>query len=656
MTDTADSADCPQFFCTVMPLNIGIFAHVDAGKTTLTERLLSESGAIRTAGRVDDGTAHTDTLPLEKARGISIRSACAGFCWNGQRINLVDAPGHADFFSEIERALWAVDIAVLVVSGTDGVQPQTEVLMQMFQKRHLPVVFFVNKLDRDTADYSGVLTALRGKYPGCFCPGDPDDCVACAAEFDAGLLEPYFAGEDVTSRVNCTLKSEVLSGSAFPVLGGSALTGAGVRELLNALTEYCEQSQTPSETPVSGIVFAVSRDRSMGRAAWVRLFSGVLRTRSEVTLAVPRQNAYAAATEIQSRKITCIRQVGIGGIGSDTNAVCAGDIAAVYGLGDVKAGQVIGVPDFLPPNLTDSMKPALYFAAVHCEDKEALRAALEELSAEDPALGVSVEEDGINIRLMGAVQLEVLCSELKSRFGLSVSFGPHKTVYRETIRTRAEGYIAYTMPKPCWAIIRFLLEPAPRGSGISFESRVSPRDIKPRYQHQIRQALPTALSQGMLGWQVDDVRITLIGGGDHEVHTHPLDFIVATPMAIMDGLRNAGPVLLEPLIKGEFLFPAESLGRIITLIVDLHGQVLETVDKGDRCKLTAVYPAREADDLPERFARLTRGHGLMNVHLDGYRECEITPERTRVRRGVDPLDTARYILAARAALDGDIFG
>ena len=645
-----------------MARNIGIFAHVDAGKTTLTERILSVSGAIRKAGRVDEGTAHTDTMDLEKARGISIRAACAGFVWKGQEIYLVDAPGHADFSGEIERALWAVDICVLVISGADGIQPQTEVLMDAFQARKLPVVIFINKLDRDTADYEKVSRAVSSRWPGAFRADSEEARVLLAGETDPELLDAYLAGEAAAERADKLLRESVARGEAYPVFGGSALKGTGTEAFLDGLIEWTREPAPNTDGEASGIVFAVSPDPSMGRAAWVRLFSGSLRTREALKLNRETENAYGRGEALCERKITCIRRVGIGGPGGDTPCLSAGEIGVIYGLGDVRAGQVIGPAEGLKARIGGSLRPALYFARIECSDARALKAALDELSAEDPLLGVSMEEDGINIRLMGAIQLEVLAGELKSRFGLTVSFGPHKVVCRETISRPAEGFVAYTMPKPCWAILRFLLEPGPRGSGVVYESRVSPRDIKPRYQHQVLQALPTALSQGMLGWQVDDIRITLIGGGDHEIHTHPLDFIVATPMGIMDGLSRAGSVLLEPLMEGEFLLPAECLGKLITELNSRGGHILSTEDlpsaaaETPRCRVKAEYPARGSDDLPVSFARLTSGRGLMNSRLSRYEEAPLSPDKLRPRRGVNPLDTAKYILAARDALDGDIFG
>ena len=279
------------------------------------------------------------------------------------------------------------------------------------------------------------------------------------------------------------------------------------------------------------------------------------------------------------------------------------------------------------------------------------------LSAEDPLLQARhVKATGETIlQIMGKVQLEILQEMLETRFGLKVSFGEPAVIYRETIRKRATGFVAYTMPKPCWAILEFDLEPGPRGSGVTFSSVVAGRDIMPRYQHQVEQALPLALSQGRLGWQVTDVKITLTGGNHHLVHTHPLDFIVATPMGIQDGLRRGGSVLLEPILEITFVVPSGCGGRIISDVRQMRGEITDTFADEETVTLRALVPAASSMDYPVQFASVTGGRGSMSTRLHGYRECPSELGQTAPRRGVDPLDTAKYILAARSALDGDIF-
>ena len=260
------------------------------------------------------------------------------------------------------------------------------------------------------------------------------------------------------------------------------------------------------------------------------------------------------------------------------------------------------------------------------------------------------------MQVMGKIQLEILEEILNTRFGLKVSFRDPSVIYRETIRSRATGFVAYTMPKPCWAVLEFDIRPAPRGSGVRSHSEVAGRDILPRYQHQVEQALPQALSQGRLGWQVTDVDITLVGGNHHLIHTHPLDFIVATPMGIQDGLQRGGSVLLEPIYEYTFIVPANLAGRVISDVQQMRGEVVDTEAGEDTVTLTALVPVAAGMDYPTAFASLTGGKGSMSASLHSYRECDLSLGRTCPRRGVDPLDTAKYILAARSALEGDIFG
>jgi len=243
----------------------------------------------------------------------------------------------------------------------------------------------------------------------------------------------------------------------------------------------------------------------------------------------------------------------------------------------------------------------------------------------------------------------------QQRFGIPVTFGAPQVIYRETIRKAATGFVAYLAPKPCWAVIKFWIEPLPRGSGVEYHSITPVRRVQERYQHQIEQALPLALSQGMLGWAVDDVRITLEDGEDHQFHTHPLDFIVATPMALMDGLRRGGSQLLEPIAEMKITIPSTLSGKLMTEINTMRGETIDTELRGEQITLTAHIPVATSMDFPMRLQMLTSGRGQLSIKLHGYRDCPEGEGQQCERVGVNPLDTAKYILAARNALDGQIF-
>lgn len=631
--------------------NIAIFAHVDAGKTTLSEQLLAHAGAIRVPGAVDAGTAHTDRLPVERRRGISVQASCARLHWRGEDINLIDTPGHSDFAAEVERALWAPDGAVLVINAAEGVQPQTEVLFEALQNARIPTLLFLNKTDREGADAGAVLAQFRELLsPAAGFLADDEEMMALAAEVDDAAAEAYLNGEIYPQeKLLPLLRKAMAAMAAFPALQGSALRDEGIPPLLDAIVDLLPPPGGSDSGPLCAIVYAASQDALLGRGAHVRLFSGTLRNRDALSLSGGQ------------RKITQIRLWAPDGRGQDTGMLAAGDIGVVYGLSNVPVGTVLGEEDRLPRPMRLGLlrEPLLAVRAAPLEaGKEPdMRKALMELSGEDPLLSVACSEETkeTTLRAMGKIQLEILEDTLRTRFSLPCQFSTPQLIYRETVCGPCEGFVAYTMPKPCWAVIRLLIEPLPRGSGVVFRSETSPRDISLRYQHQIEKAIPLALRQGMMGWQVTDVKITLIGGEHHEIHTHPLDFIVATPMAVMDGLRRGGTKLLEPMLEARIAVPESMGGRVMSDITRMRGQTEASQQAGRMLRIQALLPAATSLSYSETLLQLTGGRGGMTTRLRGYQDAPEGVEAVLPRRSVNPLDTARYILAARSALEGQIF-
>ncbi len=643
--------------------NIGIFAHVDAGKTTLSERLLQHSGQIRIVGAVDEGTAHTDRTEFERRRGISVKSTSAPLSWKGCSIHLIDTPGHADFASEVERSMWALDGAVVVISACEGVQPQTEAVFHALRRNGIPVIIFLNKTDRMGANPArAVAQAQKRLHSGVFLLEDREAAMAALADADEAALQDYLDGVVYSEeRLQPMLARQVHACGLYPALAGSALQDTGIEELLDAICFYLPPPAGRSDAPLAGVVFAVEEDAAMGRGAVIRLFSGTLENRQTVGLPIRKATDYSDREIVEERKVTQIRAVSLEGRGADLGRIEAGGIAVVYGLSGVRVGAVIGDKSCLPRSIHQgTYRAPLMMVKVmpeRVEDRAALHQALETLQAEDPLLDVKQYRGIEHIRVMGAIQLEVLRETFSQRFSVPVQFGAPEVIYRETIQRPATGFVAYTWPKPCWAVIRLELEPLPRGSGIEYHSTVPVRLIKEHYQHQVEQALPQALLQGMLGWQVDDVRITLTDGSDHQFHTHPLDFIVATPMALMDGLKRGGSQLLEPIAEMIITLPDHLGGRVMSEITAMRGETLETqfFPEDSEMQLTAHVPVATSMDFPTRLMMLTGGRGRMSMKLHGYRDCPLEMGRTCERRGVHPLDTAKYILAARNALDGEIF-
>ncbi len=637
--------------------NIGIFAHVDAGKTTLSEQLLVHAGAIRRAGSVDAGTAHTDSLPVEQRRGISVKASCVRLTWKGVDVNLIDTPGHVDFAAEVERSLWALDAAVLVVCAVEGVQPHTETLFHALREQEIPVIFFLNKTDREGADVQRVLGQIKRLLtPDAVLMADEEAVAEAVCATDDELLERYLSGETIDPAfIHEQISRMTRAAQAHPVFCGSALRDEGVLPLLDAMVEMLPGPGT-AEDRLCGVVFASTQDRLLGRGVWVRLYGGSLENRAPVTLPVG-VDPLTGEERLVQRKISQIRRVD----GTDAGSLTAGEIGVVYGLGDVGVGFVLGDAALLPrrvePGRLRTPLIAVQVIPNKPEDMQALRAACETLAGEDPLLQVRYAKvlNELQLHVMGAIQLEILAEELENRFSLKVSFSKPAVIYKETIAKAASGFVAYTMPKPCWAIMRFEIEPAPRGSGVTFRSTVPVRDILARYQHQVEQALPLALNQGRLGWQVTDVNITLVDGNHHQFHTHPLDFIVATPWGIQDGLQRGGSTLLEPILETRFLLPPDCVGRVMSDVALMRGEITHTDTDADRVMLTALIPVATSVDYASTLASVTSGRGSMSVRLHGYKECPLELGATAKRRNVDPLDTSKYILAARSALEGGIF-
>ncbi|QAY67641.1 GTP-binding protein [Paenibacillus protaetiae] len=657
--------------------NVGIFAHVDAGKTTTTEHMLYASGRIRELGSVDSGTAVTDSMDVEKERGISVRAAAAFLEWDGISINLVDTPGHVDFLSEVERSMRVMDGAVLIVSAVEGVQAQTEVIWHALRKLNIPTVLFMNKLDRVGADPARVLAEIRRYLSPDAIPvqlpigeehsfsGSADlwaeDGASAAeaagwdeartalwealAERDEQLLERYVSGGEIApSEWKSTAAEWARSGRIFPLLYGAASKGIGIASLLDAIAGYLPAPAGGADAPLSGVVFKIERDKAMGRMAYVRLYGGSIRNR----------DAIFNYTQQIEEKVTQIRKTD-GSRQEDVGLLEAGDIAVVFGMANVRIGDVLGDPEAVPQEVRLAV-PLLTVQAHWAEPQHYPRLvqALQELSDEDPLLDVQwlQDERELHVKVMGPIQLEILTNVLQSRYGLPVTFGKASVIYKETPAREGEGYIAYLMPKPCWAILRFRIEPGPRGSGLQYDTQVRADQLLPQYQNEVARRVPEALQQGLKGWEVVDLKVTLIYGEHHVWHTHPLDFVVATPMAIMNGLAAVTTKLLEPVWQFRIVVPEEYGGRVMHDITLMRGMCEAPVLQGDRIVIEGRVPAATSLEYATELHSLTKGRGTIATFFGGYEECPPDVDAERQRRGVNPLDQARYILSVRNALQG----
>lgn len=648
--------------------NIGVLAHVDAGKTTVTEQLLFKSGIIRSLGSVDKGTAHTDSLEVEQQRGISVKAAAANLIWKGIEINIIDTPGHVDFSAEVERSLSILDGAVVVISAVESVQPQTEVYFKALQVMKIPTIIFVNKVDRSGASLQRVLgdihrtlsknavliQTLTGEESSeshinyTMNEGSRDEdalnkLIEAAAEKDEKLLETYLEGKEISiNMLRERLVKLTYSCSIYPVLCGAAIKGIGIDELMEALLTFLPPPKESTEDSLSGVVFKIEHNKTLGKLAYIRLYSGELKSRDVV---------YNFTKDVEE-KVTQIKKLS-GVKEMESGRACAGEIAKVSGLGSSSIGDILGKPEMVPivPNIATPLL-TLQINAKYKQDYMKLVEALEELQEEDPLLHVQriKEKEEVHIQIMGMIQLEILESILKSRFSLEVNFGKPSVIYKETPAQSGYGFAAYTMPKPCWAIVRFYIEPMPRGTGLIYESRIRTEDVKLSYQREVEKQLPVTLEQGLYGWNVIDLKVTLVEGEDHVMHSNPGDFHIATAMGIMDGLQSLGTTLLEPLLKFRITVPEDVGGKVLGDIINMRGTFDSPVISNGSFTVEGEMPAATSLDYPVRLGIISSGKGIISSRFAGYQPVPLEMGAERERVGVNPLDRAKFILAMRNAL------
>ena len=664
--------------------NIGILAHVDSGKTTLTEQLLYLTGAIRNAGSVDAGTTATDSLSVEKQRGISVRTATASAQWKGVTVNIIDTPGHIDFAGEVERAISALDYAVVIVSAVEGVRAHTENILKSLDAAKLPRIIFINKIDRTGADTSKVMDELKGISSQSHLvlsqienEGEENARVKMldseafrqnATEALADICDEAadaFLNEELLSleRANELVKSEISSCNLMPIVFGSAKYSIGIEELADALINFMPDSERRKTEDLCGIIFKIEHDKSLGKVSHIRLFGGEIANRDEVELFAPEEKiiVQSDAVEIEAKppvkeKVSQIKKF-CGAKSTDTGIIRSGDVAAVCGLPSAKTGHFVGsvaasetaklVNPFLRVKVTPSDSDPLKIPA--------RAAALGELSDEEPYIDAKWEngQKEITISTTGKIQLEVLSNLLKERYDLSAEFSPPTVIYKETPSGKGFARARYTMPKPCWAVVDFLFEPMPRGYGVSYHGRLPSNQCFYRYQSHIRTSFNSCLEQGLYGWEVTDFKCTLVGGEHHTIHTHPLDFFVCTPMAFMNGLSEIGSTILEPLLKIRVTAPEELSGKIFSEIIKMGGEYDTPVIRSGIATLEAIVPVATSMNFPERLATLSSGKAVLSQSFHGYRECRDSEEHINPRRGVNPLDRSKWILWARGAYQSE---
>jgi ribosomal protection tetracycline resistance protein len=604
-------------------LNLGIVAHVDAGKTTLTERLLYSAGVIEQIGSVDKGTTQTDSLALEQQRGITIKSAVVSFELADLTVNLIDTPGHPDFIAEVERVLSVLDGAVLVVSGVEGVQPQTRVLMRALRRLRIPTLLFVNKLDRVGASFDRVRHELAERLtPAIALPGgDHDALVEALSAADDALLAAYVDDNLTEDRLRKELARQTKEALVYPVFGGSAITGHGVDALTAAFGELLPAQPGDPDAALSATVFKIERGATGEKIAYVRMFGGTLRTREPVL----------------DNKVTALA-VFANGAAEQAHAVSGRQIAKVWGLHDLRIGDILGerparTPqrEFPPPTLQSVVVPS------HSDDGQRLRLAFAQLAEQDPLINVR-DEPGreLTVSLYGEVQSEVLEATLRDDFGIEAAFGPTTPICVE--RPRASGAaieILHAESNPYNAEIGLRIEPGPSDTGIEFRLDVDSRDV-PLYVYKTRESFAEqmeryvhdTLREGLAGWHVVDCVVTMsdcaysIADGPPSRRgptSTAADFRKLTPLVLKQALARAGTVICEPTVRMILEVPTRTVGAVLPALARL-GAIVETpTPLGELSTIEAVLPVTAADELQRQLPGLTGGEGVVESTFAGYK-------------------------------------
>ena len=589
-------------------LVIGILAHVDAGKTTLSEGMLYVSGAIRRLGRVDHKDAFLDTFELERERGITIFSKQAEFTWKDLCGTLLDTPGHTDFSAEMERTLQVLDYAVLVISGTDGIQGHTETLLKLLQTYKIPVFLFVNKMDLPGCDKSHLLEELNRRFGDGFIDFSicgTDAFYESIAMCDENALETYMNNSEVPGNM---IAKMIAKRKVFPCFFGSALKLDGVEQFMDHLCEYTMDKTYPEEFAAK--VFKVTRDDNGKRLSWMKITGGELKVKQLITYKNGESEKADQIRIYSGTKYEAAEKAG------------SGTICTVTGLTQAVPGQGLGIQkDSLRPVL----EPVLTYQMLFPDgtDIHDMMRKLRELEEEQPELQIVWKEQlkEIHVKVMGEIQTEILKSMMKERFGVDVTFGRGSIVYKETILNPTEG-VGHFEPLRHYAEVHLLLEPGEPGSGLVFAFACSEDILDGNWQRLILTHLKEREHPGVLtGSPITDMKITLISGRAHQKHTEGGDFRQATYRAVRQGLKKAQSILLEPYYHFTIELPSENVGRAMTDIQKMSGSFELPQTQGDISIISGKAPVSTMYDYSRELISYTRGKGRMFCESAGYEHC-----------------------------------
>lgn len=631
-------------------INIGILAHVDAGKTTLTESLLYTSGAILELGSVDKGTTRTDTMFLERQRGITIQAAVTSFNWNDYKINIVDTPGHTDFITEVYRSLSVLDGAILVISAKDGVQAQTRILFHALQKMNIPTIIFINKIDQYGINLNNIYQNIKEKLSNdiivmqnvTLTPEisiksiiDLDDWDPVISRNDK-LLKKYIAGEKLTiqeltyEEYRCVKK-----GSLFPIYHGSARNNIGTQQLIEAISNLFCSEMNENDSELCGRVFKIEYTDHKQRLVYLRLYSGTLHLRDTIIL-----------PEKKKVKLTEI-YIPSNGEMIQTKTVCSGDIFIIPN-NTLRLNDIIGNEKLLPCNVwNDKTVPILRtrIEPIKIEEREKLLDALTEIADTDPLLRYYVDTitHEIIISFLGTVQLEVICSLLIEKYHINIRIEDPTVIYLERPLQKADYTIHIEVPpNPFWASIGLSITPLPIGSGIQYESKVSLGYLNQSFQNAVREGINYGLEQGLYGWKVTDCKICFEYGVYYSPVSTPSDFRFLAPIVLEQALKKAGTQLLEPYLSFILFTPQGYLSRAYN-DAQKHCAIIETSQsKNDEIIFTGHIPVRCINEYRNTLTLYTNGQAVFLTELKDYQIATCEPV-IQSRRPNNRIDKVRHM-------------
>ncbi|KAA0783237.1 TetM/TetW/TetO/TetS family tetracycline resistance ribosomal protection protein [Bacillus wiedmannii] len=638
-------------------INIGIVAHVDAGKTSLTERILYETNVIKEIGRVDSGSTQTDSMELERQRGITIKASVVSFFIDNVKVNVIDTPGHADFIAEVERSFRVLDGAILVISAVEGVQAQTKILMRTLQKLNIPTILFVNKIDRSGANCEKVVKQIKTilsneAFPFYSVQNEGtkeariieyksyDDCIERLAPYNESLLESYVNNEIVPDTL---LKEELIKqiaqANVYPIFFGSAMTGIGVTELLEKLPALIPANTSLQDETLSGVVFKIEREPSGEKIAYVRIFSGRIHVRKYVDI----QRAEALTHKEKIKKICMFHN----GNAVQASTVPSGEFCKVWGLSDIKIGDIIG-------ERTDSIKN-IHFAepqmeaAIEAVPKERIHdlyAALMELCEEDPLIKVWKDDvhNELYIRLFGEVQKEVIETTLYEKYNLQVTFSNTRVVCIEKpIGIGNSVEVMGEKTNPFYATVGFKVERGELNYGITYKLGVELGSLPLAFHKAIEDTVFQTLKQGLYGWEVTDIIVTLTHTGYASPVTTASDFRNLTPLVLMDALKHAETYAFEPVDEFELTVPEHAISTAMYKLAAIPATFSEPIFNNDSYHLTGSLPVAKTENFKRMLHSFTEGEGIFTTKPSGYTKLK-APFPTRKRVDYNPLNRKDYLL------------